>query len=174
MSRPLQHSQLQASLTGSSTRGHHAATSSSRMCAWPIGTQKWHHWKDGHYSSKSLNKIHGSLGFRSNFTKFTYVLDRHLVHTSAIAVCNLGCPARSRFVAGSRSHPLLPQKWSQLSSSPTGWFCFCPQAWQGRSLSLDVVCSSSDHQTASEHHFPLKTRVNLQTHVWFAVWYIYI
>lgn len=170
MSRPLQHSQLQASLTGSRSKGHHAATSSSRMCAWPIGTQKWHHWKDCHYSSKSLNKIHGSLGFRSNFTKFTYVLDRNLVHTSAIAAILAVRPEVDLWLGVDRI-PCCLKNDHNFPVLPRAEFGFCPQAWQGRSLSLDVVCSSSDHQTASEHHFPLKTLVNLQTHVWFAVWY---
>ena len=24
------------------------------IMSWPVGTQKWHHWKDCHYSNKSL------------------------------------------------------------------------------------------------------------------------
>ena len=73
--------------------------------------------------------------------------------------------ARSRFVAGSRSQPLLPQRW--------GWFFLV--AWQGRSLMVSRSCFFiSYNETVSTNgtllSFHLQILVNLQTHVWFTVY----
>ena len=162
--RPLQHSQLHASLAGSRA-----------LYRYPKFTLRaLHHVMACRYPEVAPLEGLPLLQQKPQNSKPWQVSEQcHMFWTAILVRCLKSWhQARSRFVAGSRSHPLLPQRW--------GWFLSGPEAWQGRSLMVSRSCFFiSDNQTVSTNGtlplFHLQILVNLQTHVWFTLIYcIYI